>query len=288
MDTSLEQDIALAVEFGLSSVSLVEAKIPAGDETKALDQLSSAGLRCASALPAMLSPLPTVPAGLYPGPSDPSARTALMMASLDRLAPFAPERIVFSTGAEGDWAREEAEGIAITALQEVTRHATTLGLPLSLEPIRDVGFNGSWLRTGADALRFLDQVGDDGLDLCFDVYHLWDEAGVLDLVRSSAGRIGCVQISDWHEPPRARGDRLIPGEGSIDLATIFAALEESGYRGTYDVEIFSDDGRWGTEVPDSVWAMDPREVYRRSIQGFERAFEQAQRQISDEQKETDA
>jgi sugar phosphate isomerase/epimerase len=275
MDTTFAQDVELAVRFGLPAVGLCESKIPAGREQESLELLRSAGLRCASALPANLSPLPTIPAGLYPGPSDPAERTALIIGSIDRLAPFEPERIVLSTGAQGDLPLEQAEEIAADALRTIARHAAQIGVRLSLEPIRDVGFNGSWLRSGRDALRFLDLVGEPALDLCFDVYHLWDEPGVLDLVRANGSRIGSVQISDWHEPPRARGDRLIPGEGTIDLPALFAALEDGGYRGTYDVEIFSDDGRWGTAVPGSVWAMDPDEVYRRSIAGFQQAFDQA-------------
>ncbi len=272
MDTTFAQDLELARRFGLSGVGLCEAKLPEGDDERSLELLRASGLVATSTIGAILSPLPTVPAGLYAGISDPAERVAAMCASIDRLAPFAPDTIVFSTGAEVGYSRDDAVAIAADGLRTAARHAAGHGLTLSLEPVRDVGFNASFLRTMRETLDFLDLVGEPNLLVCYDVYHLWDDPEALDLVAGNAHRIGSVQISDWHEPPRARGDRLIPGDGVIDLAAILGALDAAGYEGWYDLEIFSDDGRWGTPVPDSVWAMDPDEVYRRSIEGFTAAW----------------
>lgn len=272
MDTSFEEDLQLALDFSLGGIGICEAKLRTGEDAELLAAFQASGLACTSVLPATLSPLPTVPAGLYSDITDPRDRVALMMASIDRLAPFRPETIVFSTGAEVGRTREEATRVAIESFREVARHAASMDQNISLEPVRDVGFNASFLRTTREALDFIEAVGEPNLSLCFDVYHLWDDPEALELARTHAHRIGSVQVSDWHEPPRARGDRLIPGDGIIDLASIIEALESGGYRGWYDLEIFSDDGRWGTPVPDSVWAMEPSTVFERAVAGFDAAW----------------
>lgn len=272
MDTTFEQDLELARRYGLRGIGICEAKLPAGEDERSLELFRASGLVATSTLAAVLSPLPTVPAGLYADLTDPDERVAAMCASLDRLAPFGPDTIVFSTGAEVGYSRDDAMRIAIDGIRTVARHAAGLGLTISIEPVRDVGFNASFLRTMRETLDFMDAVGEPNVLLCYDVYHLWDDPKALGLVPGNAHRIGSVQVNDWHEPPRARGDRLIPGDGVIDLARIIGTLEDAGYTGWYDLEIFSDDGRWGTPVPDSVWAMDPDDVYRRSIDGFAAAW----------------
>lgn len=269
MDTTFGEDVELATRFGIGGIGICEAKLTDADDLARVDR---AGLRATACVPANVSPLRPRPEGLYPGPADPDERTELMIGSLCRLAAFQPESIVFCTGSRADLDPADAERIAADALAAVAVVARELGVRISIEPIRDVGFDGSWLRTLPQTFDFLDRVGSDEVLVCFDVYHLWDTPDVLALARKHADRIGCVQLSDWHEPPRARADRLLPGDGDIDLAAVLGALEAGGYAGSYDVEIFSDDGRWGRAVPDSVWAMDPAEVFHRSVEGFLEAW----------------
>ncbi|WP_238006482.1 hypothetical protein KZZ52_16210 [Dactylosporangium sp. AC04546] len=58
-----------------------------------------------------------------------------------------------------------------------------------------------------------------------DTWHLWCAAGTSETVRRlPAGVVTSVQVSDaprdrWGSPPSAAVDRLLPGEGSIPLAT---------------------------------------------------------------------
>jgi sugar phosphate isomerase/epimerase len=68
-----------------------------------------------------------------------------------------------------------------------------------------------------------------------------------------------VHISDWRDPPREHDDRLVPGEGVMPLAGIVRYLDELGYAGAYEVEIFSKD----------VWASDYHDVLRRCRRWFD-------------------
>ena len=60
---------------------------------------------------------------------------------------------------------------------------------------------------------------------------------------------------------------MLPGDGVIDLPAMFAAIERSGFRGTYCLEIFSND-----DLEGSLWRQDPADLIRRGRIGFERAW----------------
>ena len=59
----------------------------------------------------------------------------------------------------------------------------------------------------------------------------------------------------------------------MDLPAIFGALEAASYDGWYDLEIFSDDGTFGTAHADSLWALDPLELVERGRDGFLRTWQ---------------
>ena len=112
--------------------------------------------------------------------------------------------------------------------------------------------------------------------LMYDVYHLSDTKDVLAETERNAGRLArSVHICDKREPTRNDFDRALPGEGSIDLAAIFAAIEAGGGAPEWDdLEIFSDDGSFtDMDFEDSLWKQDPFDVIRRAKAGFDVAWE---------------
>jgi sugar phosphate isomerase/epimerase len=106
-----------------------------------------------------------------------------------------------------------------------------------------------------------------------DVWHAWDDPRLLSDINRYTSRLIGVQVNDHREPTRSWADRVLPGDGTIDLPPIFRALDEGGFDGWYDLEIFSDDGRFGNAYPDSIATQDPEDVTRRGLAGFRRAWE---------------
>lgn len=53
---------------------------------------------------------------------------------------------------------------------------------------------------------------------------------------------------------------------------MLGALERGGFNGWYDFEIFSDDGRWGTDLPDSLWKLPYDELIERANAGLLKAW----------------
>jgi sugar phosphate isomerase/epimerase len=136
-----------------------------------------------------------------------------------------------------------------------------------------MGAEWSLLTTIPETVDLLDEVSEPHLKILFDTWHLWDTPGVLEDIRRYADRFAGVHVNDWREPTRSWADRLPPGEGVMDLPAIFGALEAAGYDGWYDLEIFSDDGTFGTAHADSLWALDPLELVERGRDGFLRTWQ---------------
>ena len=101
--------------------------------------------------------------------------------------------------------------------------------------------------------------GHQRVKLAFDTYHLWQEPDLLTRLPELGPLLGIVQVSDWREPPRSRQDRLVPGDGVIPLADIFASLIRGGYQGHFDLQVWSDD----------TWNEDYLELLRRAREQFE-------------------
>jgi sugar phosphate isomerase/epimerase len=126
----------------------------------------------------------------------------------------------------------------------------------------------SFVHTIPDALEL---IGSEPVGIMLDLWHISDPAAIAAHVGDIAG----VHVSDRREPTRSDFDRVLPGDGALDLVSAFRALDAGGYDGWYDVEIFSDNGVFGDAFPDSLWDIDAAELARRARESVERVAEQA-------------
>ena len=252
---SFGDDVRAYAAAGADGIGVWEIKL-GGDS---LEALQASGLRSATAVPAVPSvhPLP-----LLPGPETPRERIGALLRSLEALAPYAPSAVLCFTG-PGD--RETA----VRGVREVAREAERLGLRLAVEPFQLEGIE-SWsiLNTLGDAAGFIDEVGSDAIGIQFDTWALWNTPELLDEIPRYAHLIAGVHVSDWREPTRGWADRVLPGDGAADLPGIFGVLEDVGWEGFYDLEIFSDNGTFGAAYPDSLWDLDAAELARRGREAF--------------------
>jgi sugar phosphate isomerase/epimerase len=109
------------------------------------------------------------------------------------------------------------------------------------------------VNTLKQALDLSDQLGE-GTGVAIDVYHVWwDPELDAQIARAGAAkRILAYHVCDWLVPTRdLLLDRGMMGDGVIDLARIGRLIEQAGYRGFTEVEIFSANDWWkrpGDEV----------------------------------------
>jgi len=275
LTATFADDLRAYTASGLDGIGIWELKLAEGDDAQALEQLQASGLESASAVPEVPSILPLP---LLGGPDDPAERLEALLASLHRLAPFQPGGIVCLTGTGAGREPDEARAIVVDGLRQLGREAAALGLTIALEPYQRVdGEPWTIVSSIPEALDLIRDAGDSpALAVQFDVWHLWNTPTVLDDIASHVGRFAGVHVSDYREPTRSFADRVLPGDGVIDLPPILDALDAAGWDGLYDIEIFSDNGTFGAAYPDSLWDADAAELLPRAREAFARQWETIQ------------
>ena len=130
----------------------------------------------------------------------------------------------------------------VAALGGLAERAAARGLRLGHEPMPISSIPR--LADGWDLVRTVDH---DSLGLTFDTWHFWRSEPDHDLLATiPAGKIFDVQLVDGAAEPV--GDllndllhhRLLPGDGSFDLARTVAVLKEMGAWASVGPELFSD------------------------------------------------
>lgn len=146
-----------------------------------------------------------------------------------------------------------ADGIAATLA-----YARTVGMPLAIEPLHPMqGADRACVNTLAHALDLCDALdpGRTGaLGVALDVYHTWwDPQLEAQIKRAGRDRLLGYHVCDWLVPTRdLLNDRGMMGDGVIDLRRIRGAVEDAGYTGLIEAEIFSD--HWWAQPIDHVLA----------------------------------
>jgi sugar phosphate isomerase/epimerase len=253
---SFADDVEAYRAAGLDGIGIWEQKLGDGPDDDALLLLERSGLDRASAVPAVPSILPLP---LLGGPEDPRERIDAILGSLHRLAPFRPSGIVCLTGTGAGRDPDAARGIVVQGLREIAAEAASLDLRIALEPYqREGGEEWTIVSTVPEALELIRDAGDlPALALQFDIWHLWNTETLFDDITQHVDRFAGVHVSDMRLPTRGFADRAAPGNGVAGVPRILAALDEAGFDGLYDVEIFSDDGTLGASYEDSLWRLDP-------------------------------
>ncbi|MDQ3874720.1 MAG: sugar phosphate isomerase/epimerase [Actinomycetota bacterium] len=266
---AFDDDLRTYAAAGADGIGIWEVKLPDRDDAETMERVRESGLAVTNCVPALPSILP------MPGfeePRDPAERVRRIGMSIRRFALFEPAAVVCLTGARGP--REAL----LEGLRTVAAEGERADVPVGLEPMQPLLHRDSTQATTIEqALALLDAAGTDRIGIIFDTWQLWNDEDVLEDIGETAERIVAVHVGDWREPTRSWADRALPGEGSIDLASILRALHDAGWPGYYDLEIFSDDGSFGHDFDDSLWKADPLDVARRGREGFLAAWDEAMR-----------
>jgi sugar phosphate isomerase/epimerase len=122
-----------------------------------------------------------------------------------------------------------------TLAQKLERIATEIASP-GLRPTVEL-LPGSLLTGTADLAGVLSSLSVP-VGVNFDTGHAWAARERVDLVPARLASLG-VKILTTHvcDHDQSANDSLAPGDGTIPWAAVFAALDEVGYTGSYDIEI---------------------------------------------------
>ena len=129
-----------------------------------------------------------------------------------------------------------------------------------LEIVRGRETSHQTLATSLALAKTLGKVG-----VVVDVYHVWWDEHVHDLMRGLGARFFAFHVNDWlAPPPDVLLGRGMMGDGVIDLRGLHATARDSGYSGPVEVEIFNRD-IW-SQPGDEVMAL-MLERYRAHVLG---------------------
>ncbi|HZU19984.1 MAG TPA: sugar phosphate isomerase/epimerase family protein [Gaiellaceae bacterium] len=269
--STFADDVRDYAAAGLDGIGIWELKLRDGGDAEALELLEESGLEPASAIPVVPSILPLP---LLGGPEDPAERVEAFCASLERLAPFGPSGVVCLTGTGEGRSPDGARAVVVDGLRTLANEAERHGLRIALEPYQREG-GGLWTIATSipEAIALIEDAGDPpALGIQFDVWHLWNTPTLFDDIEHELDRFAAVHVCDYRDPTRGWADRALPGDGVAGVPSILRALDDAGWDGLYDIEIFSDDGTFGSEYPDSIWAAPPEETLARARAAFERCW----------------
>ncbi len=144
------------------------------------------------------------------------------------------------------------DGIATTM-----EYARQVGMPLAIEPLHPMQAAEracvNTLEQALDLCDAIDPAGSGLLGVAVDAYHVWwDPKLASQIARAGGKRLLAWHVCDWLTPTTdLLEDRGMMGDGVIELRKIRGWLEDAGYAGYAEVEIFSENTWWqrpGDEV----------------------------------------
>jgi sugar phosphate isomerase/epimerase len=266
---TFEEDVALYLKLSVDAIEVCERKL-SKDKEKARDQLAylkETKLSVCSIQPRVHALFSD---SMSPEPTDAEERVETFMHSIDLFAEFFPNApMVAISGNAPNYNYRHAHETARRLYPKIAQYAASKNMKIAFEPLSVVLMNNdSFISTLDEAVTLAQDIAHPNFGLLIDVWHVWREPMIEERL-AKLENIFAVHLCDWPKgEPRAVADRAIPGEGMIDLPGLFAAIEASGFRGVYALELFSADS-----LPDSLWQRDPKDVIEKSQQNFYKAWE---------------
>ena len=148
------------------------------------------------------------------------------------------ETLIVHPGARNNHTNTHAFRLLESALAQLTPVAEDYGVKLSIELIP--GFVESpwtFVHSFSQIDQLLNSFASEQLGLVLDLYHAGLKQPTLDRLEQFADRINLVQLSDRIDSAIVEENRLLPGQGSVDLAAWITKLDALDYTGPIELEV---------------------------------------------------
>jgi sugar phosphate isomerase/epimerase len=193
--------------------------------------------------------------GFFPSSEETRRRAAIddNLAAIDEAAAIGAKMVVLVVGAEPGLALEDARWQVSDGIAACLGHAENCDVKLAIEPLHPMyAADKSCVNRMAEAREICDRLDHPLVGIAVDVYHVWWDPDLEDEIRSAGERerLFAFHICDWRvETRHMLTDRGLMGDGCIDIRRIRGWMEEAGFDGYNEVEIFSE----------QYWAMEQAE-----------------------------
>jgi sugar phosphate isomerase/epimerase len=182
--------------------------------------------------------------------------------AIDEAAEIGAPLVVLVCGADPNQSLKESRRQIQDGIEEMLLYAKERNIKLAIEPLHPMyADDRSAINTLKQANDMCESIGDLSVGVTIDLYHLWWD----DTLESEIARCGkrngifSFHICDWKTPTTdLLLDRGLMGEGCIPIRKIRGWVEQAGFTGCHEVEIFSN----------KYWKMDQDEFLDKIISAY--------------------
>ncbi|MEN8228351.1 MAG: sugar phosphate isomerase/epimerase family protein [Bacteroidota bacterium] len=168
--------------------------------------------------------------------------------------------LVLVCGADPGQSLEVSREQISDGIREILPRAAKAGVRLAIEPLHPMyAADRSAITTMGQANDMVKTIGSNSLGVAVDVFHVWWDPSLQDEIKrcGEMGGLFAFHVCDWKvSMTDMLNDRGLMGDGCINLKQIRGWMEEAGFAGYHEVEVFSD----------KYWAMDQQQ-YLKIIKG---------------------
>ena len=202
--------------------------------------------------------------GFFPAETAAARREALddNRRAIDEAAALGAPLVVLVCGAVPGQPLDVSRGQIRDGIEAVLPHAQAAGVKLGIEPLHPLYADSrSAVNTMAQANDIAEKINSPFVGVVVDVYHLWWDPDLEREIRrcGQMGKLLAFHVCDWRTPTEdLLNDRGLMGEGCINIRQIRGWVEEAGFDGYNEVEIFSN----------RYWAMEQEQFLERIAEAY--------------------
>jgi sugar phosphate isomerase/epimerase len=193
--------------------------------------------------------------GFFPSIEKEKRETAIQdnLFAIEQASAIGAPSIVLVCGADGRQSHEKSREQIAEGIVKLIPAAKSAGIKLSIEPLHPMyAGDRSAINTLKQANDMAELINSEWVGIAVDVYHLWwDDTLHSEIKRCAANNhLFAFHVCDWNVPTTDfLNDRGLMGDGCINVPEIRGWVEEAGFSGYNEVEIFSDK-YWATDQND--------------------------------------
>ena len=231
---SLETTIDRCCRNGVPYIAVWRHKLE-GNAAKASLLIRDAGLRVSSLCRGGWFSAPT--------PEERRNRVADNLIAIEEAALLGAPVLVIVSGPANGQTLADARATVFDGLLEVLPVAEKAGVVLGIEPLHPMyAAERSVVVTLKQANDIAERLQSASAGVVVDAYHVWWDPEIMNEIERARGKIVGFHVSDWPVPlPGILMGRAMMGEGVIELRKLRQAVDETGYDGPIEVEIFNED-----------------------------------------------
>lgn len=251
---TLEEAVPRYAAAGVTGITVWRDALAGVGAAQAARQIREAGMEVVS----------LCRGGFFPAPDAAGRRKAIddNLLALEEAAALGAPHVVLVCGAVAGQDLEESRRQIRDAILALLPRAEALGVKLAIEPLHPMYADSrSAINTLRQANDLAEALGSPWVGVAVDVYHLWWDPELEEQIARTGrlGRLLAFHICDWKTPTEdLLYDRGLMGEGCIPVRRIRGWVEQAGFRGFNEVEIFSH----------RYWAMDQGEFLKAVVRAY--------------------